>query len=86
MILTAENLPKDLRGYTFNLVLMDLDNEVGECICHNADDSFTVFINTRWSSEAQRHCFEHALDHVRHHDWDFDDVNEIEAKAHRREK
>lgn len=83
MILTAENLPKDLQTYTFNLVLMDLDEQIGECICHNEDDSFTVFINARWSIDAQRLCFEHALNHVRHNDWELDDVDEIEARAHR---
>lgn len=86
MILASENLPVDMRGYDFNLVLVDVDTSIGETICANADGSFTIIINSRMSESMQKYCFEHALDHVRHHDWDFDDVNEIEAKAHRREK
>ena len=85
MILTAENLPKDLQTYTFNLVLMDLDEQIGECICHNEDDTYTVFINARLSFDAQKNCLEHALNHVRYNDWELDNVDEIEAKAHRRQ-
>lgn len=84
MILTAENLPKDLQTYTFNLVLMDLDEQIGECICHNADGSFTVFVNARLSFDAQKNCFEHALDHVRHHDWEKTDVQQIEGERHKK--
>ena len=82
--LTSENKPKDLMMYDFNIVLIDMDIVVGETICKNADDSFTVFLNSRWSVEEQKRCFCHALDHVRHHDWERFDVNEIEARAHRR--
>lgn len=85
-ILTETNLPTDLIGYNFVLVLADLDPMIGESICHNSDDTYTIFINSRWSSEMQRRCFLHALDHVRHHDWEKEDVQTIEARAHRREE
>ena len=84
MILEMTNLPTDMRQYTFNLILLDMDEMVGETICKNSDDSFTIFINSRLSSEAQRHCFEHALDHVRRDDWEKENVDEIEYEAHRR--
>lgn len=86
MILASENKTKDMRMIDFNVVMLDLDVMVGETICKNSDDSFTIFINSRWSAEEQRRCFEHALDHVRHHDWEKEDVQTIEARAHRREK
>jgi len=81
-ILTETNLPTDLIGYNFVLVLADLDPMIGESICHNADDSYTIFINSRWSSEMQRRCFLHAIDHVRHNDWEKESVQEIEGERH----
>jgi hypothetical protein len=86
MILTSDNLPTDMRGYDFNLVLIDADTAIGETICANADDSFTIIINSRLSRSMQKYCFEHALDHVRRHDWEKSNVQEIEYEAHRREK
>lgn len=80
--LTTENLPTDLMMYDFNVVITDLDNMIGECICHNADDSYTIFLNSRWSSEEQRKCFYHALDHVRHNDWEKTSADEIERERH----
>ena len=80
--MTNENLPTDLRMNNFCVVLADLDDMIGECICHNADDSYTIWINSRWSSEEQRKCFSHALDHIRHNDWERFDVNEIERERH----
>lgn len=82
MILTTENKPKDMRMIDFNVVMLDLDVMVGETICKNSDDSFTIFINSRWSAEEQRRCFDHALSHIRHHDWEKFDVNEIERERH----
>lgn len=82
MTLTAENLPKELRMTDFNIILIDLDTMVGETICKNADDSYTVFLNARWSSEMQRKCFEHALSHVLHNDWEKSDANQIEGERH----
>ena len=64
------------------MILIDLDTMVGETICKNADDSFTIFINSRWSSEMQKQCFCHALDHIRHNDWEKNDVNQIEKERH----
>ena len=80
--MTSENLPTDMRMNNFCVILADLDEMIGECICHNADDSYTIWINSRWSSEEQRKCFLHALDHVRHNDWERFDVNEIEKERH----
>lgn len=84
MILEASNLPADLNGYTINLIMIDLDTMVGEAIFLNADDSYTILINSRISSEMQRACFLHALDHIRNNDWSKQSVQEIESAAHGR--
>jgi hypothetical protein len=86
MTLTAKNIPTDLRGCDFNVVLMDLDVAIGETICQNADNSYTIFINSRLSSEMQRRCFEHALEHVRNNDWEKENADEIEYERHKGEK
>ncbi len=83
-ILTTENKPTDLRMYDFNVVLIDLDPMVGEGIYQNSDDSYTIFLNSRWTDEEQKRCLLHAFDHVRHHDFEKYDVQEIEAEAHLR--
>ena len=83
-ILTTENKPTDLRMYDFSVVLMDLDTMIGEGIYQNSDDSYTIFLNSRWTSEEQKRCLLHAFDHVRHHDFEKFDVQEIEAEAHTR--
>ena len=82
MIFMTENLPTEVMMETINVILIDLDTMVGETICKNADDSFTVFINSRWSSEMQRKCFCHALDHIRNNDWEKDDADSIEGARH----
>ena len=82
MIFTTESLPTEVRMETINIILIDLDTMVGETICKNADDSYTVFINSRWSSEMQKRCFCHAVDHIRHDDWSKTDVQQIEKERH----
>lgn len=82
MIFTTENLPTEMAMENINVVLIDLDTMIGESICHNADDSYTVFLNSRWSAEEQRCCLQHAFDHVRHRDFEKHDVQKIEAEAH----
>lgn len=81
-ILTAENLPMEMRKYDFNVVLIDLDEMIGESIMQNSDDSYTIIINSKWSAEMQRKCFCHALDHVRHNDWENGDADTIEGERH----
>lgn len=64
------------------MILIDFDVKIGESIHKNAEGGYTVFLNSRWSSEMQRKCFEHALSHVLHNDWEKDDVNSIEKERH----
>jgi hypothetical protein len=81
-ILTAENLPMEMRKYDFNVVLIDLDEMIGESIMQNSDDSYTIILNSKWSAEMQKRCFCHALDHIRNNDWEKNDVNQIEKERH----
>lgn len=86
MTLSSENIPIDLRGCVFNLVLIDLDTVIGETIFETGVNQYTILINSRLSSEMQMKCFEHALDHVRHNDWEKENVDEIEYERHKGEK
>ena len=65
-----------------NVILIDFDVKIGEAIHRNTEGGYTVFLNSRWSSEMQRKCFEHALSHVLHNDWEKSDVNQIERERH----
>lgn len=80
--LTTENKPTDLIMNDISVVLMDVDTMVGESIFKNADDSFTILLNSRWSAEEQRRCFDHAISHIRHNDWEKTNADEIERERH----
>ena len=80
--MTSENLPTDMIMNDISVVLMDVDTMVGESIFKNADGSYTVLLNSRWSAEEQRRCFNHAISHIRHNDWEKDDVQQIEKERH----
>ena len=80
--LTTENKPTDLIMNDISVVLMDVDTMVGESIFKNEDDSYTVLLNSRWSAEEQRRCFEHALSHIQHNDWEKTNADEIERERH----
>ena len=81
-ILTAENLPIEMRKYDFNVVLIDLDEMIGESIMQNSDDSYTIILNSKWSSEMQKRCFCHALDHIKNNDWEKTNADSIEGERH----
>lgn len=80
--LTTENKPTDLIMNDISVVLMDVDTMVGESIFKNADGSFTILLNSRWSAEEQRRCFDHAISHIRHNDWEKTNADEIERERH----
>ena len=54
-----------------------------EMLTRNADGSYTVFLNTRKSFETQQEALRHALRHIDNDDFDKEDVQKIEAEAHR---
>ena len=82
--LTTENKPTDLIMNDIRVVLMDVDTMVGESIFKNADGSYTILLNSRWSAEEQRRCFDHAISHIRHNDWEKTNADEIERERHKK--
>lgn len=84
MILTAENLPSQLRGESINVILLDMDTGIHEEVNLNRDGSYTIFINSRLSSDTQQSGYAHAIKHILFDDWKLKDVQEIEWEAHSR--
>ena len=45
---------------------------------------YTVYINQKQTFEGMRASYMHALSHIEHNDFEKEDVQEIETKAHMR--
>ena len=86
MILDADNVPIDLRGEDFNVVVRE-DMQIGipEEINHNDDGSYTVFLNAKYNYEQCKMSMNHSFGHVRDEDWKKDCVQSIEIVQHRKE-
>ena len=56
---------------------------IDEQVILNQDGSYTILIDARASYEAQAEAYEHAMSHIRNMDFHKDDVQQIEAAAHR---
>lgn len=68
-----------------NVVLIDFPNtKTRESVTENEDGSFTVFINSRLSSNMQLEAYQHALRHIEENDFEKADVQVIEAVAHQK--
>ena len=67
-----------------NVKLMDLDTMVHEVVTKNSDGSYTIIINSRFALESQKAAYLHAIGHIENDDFEKDDVQQIEAEAHRR--
>lgn len=65
-----------------NVQLMDMDTMIPEQLVKNDDDSYTIFLNARLSQESHLKSYYHALKHIIENDFQKDDVQEIESKAH----
>lgn len=64
---------------------IDMDTLIKEHVFANADGSYTIFINARLNMEQQLEAYMHALGHIIHGDFDYDNirtVDEIEHYAH----
>lgn len=61
--------------------LTDLPDGIREMVTPCLD-GYTVYIDARQSREECQKAYMHALQHIRNHDFEKDDVQEIEAKAH----
>ena len=63
--------------------LLDLPTTTSEAITENADGSYTVILNSRMSRRTQFKAFVHAVEHIKGHDFEKLDVQEIEYYAHK---
>lgn len=64
--------------------LLDFDTKIKETVTENADGSYTIFINSRLSKEAQSDAYMHALRHILRHDFESNySADVIEAYAHK---
>ena len=63
-------------------VVAFLELPTEEMVIHNADDSYTIFINANIAHDRQVAAVEHAIEHIRENDFEKVNVQEIEAKAH----
>ena len=58
------------------------DTKTKEAVSENNDGSYTIFIETSLSKEAQQKAFMHAMKHIFGNDFEKIDINEIENQAH----
>ena len=65
-----------------NIQLLDMDTKIPEHLIKNNDDSYTVFLNARLSQESRLKSYYHALQHIAEHDFEKENVQEIEWKTH----
>ena len=56
---------------------------VKETVTENEDGSYTIFIDSSLSPEAQDKAFKHAMIHIFSHDFEKSNVGNIEMIAHR---
>ena len=61
--------------------LVPLPTKIREMITP-CDDGYTVYLNSRLTQEAQEKAYNHALLHIEMNDFELQDVQEIEGRAH----
>ncbi|MDE6015075.1 MAG: hypothetical protein K2H41_05180 [Acetatifactor sp.] len=66
-----------------NVQFLNMDTMIPEHLIKNADDSYTIFLNSRLSRETQLKSYYHALKHIEREDFHRIDVQKIEADAHK---
>lgn len=69
---------------TVNFIMSDaMPIGVTEQTIANADGSYTVLLNGKYGQDALRKASEHAIYHIKNHDFErLDNVQQIEAEAH----
>lgn len=65
-----------------NVQILDLPTYIKGHVNTNSDDSYTIFINAKLSTEMQQQVFFHEMDHIKNNDFQKTDVQAIEAVAH----
>lgn len=69
-------------GILYNVILLNDTCGVPGSVWHNADDSYTIFIDAKLSEEKQKKVFMHEMKHIQENDFSKDNVQEIETSAH----
>lgn len=64
------------------MVLLEQSYGIPGCVRHNADDSYTIFIDASLSYEKQHEVFFHEMRHILGDDFDEGDVQKIEMRNH----
>ena len=65
-----------------NIQLLDMDTKIPEHLIKNNDDSYTVFLNARLSQESRLKSYYHVCQHIAEHDFEKENVQEIEWETH----
>lgn len=69
-------------GNNINVILLNESYGVPGSVWCNADDSYTIFIDSHLSAEQQKEVFQHEISHIMNGDFEKTDVQQIEAEAH----
>lgn len=70
------------KGIYYNVILLDDARGVPGSVWHNSDDTYTIFIDAKLNEIEQRKVFMHEMKHIQENDFEEDNVQEIELKAH----
>lgn len=62
--------------------ITDLPYSIKEMVCP-CNDGYCVYLNARMSRATQEMSFRHAMWHIEHNDFEKDDIQLIEAEAHK---
>ena len=63
--------------------LIDLPTSIRGFTVRNADDSYTIIINAGMSDVMQRDTYDHEIEHINNHDYDYIyDINYLENLRH----
>lgn len=65
------------------IYLIDMPVQIHEIVTP-CIDGYTIYINARLSAIGQHEAYEHAKHHIDHHDFEKDNVQEVESRAWRR--
>ena len=66
-----------------NVVFLDFPNKGKEMVVENEDGTYTVLINARLTHEQQLKEYLHAIGHIFSEDFQKENVQSIEASAHK---
>ncbi len=85
MIMKDADAIQQLFDFDYNIQFIDMNN-IPETVCPNADGSYTIFVNSKLTVERQQESALHALFHILQNDFEKNDVDVIEQKAHENDK